>query len=128
MIYTFQCQSCFWETHDTISVPIGAPYPAPCQQCGGLVRRRVSFSFRRSLAPHFNQSTGNYVSNERDFADQLKRKSEEATLRTGMEHNYVPVDVTDAKALGVTDDGLEVTKRVRRNLGLDPAPTTKVII
>lgn len=75
------------------------------------MRRGCSFSFRRSMPEHFNNSTGQYVSNAMEFTDQLKRQSEAQSIRTGMDHNYVPVDVTEMKALGVTDDGLEETHR-----------------
>jgi hypothetical protein len=128
MIYPYQCNSCGAEAHHANFSPIGGHLDLPCQCCGGLMVRRASFQFRRSMAAHFNQSTGTYVSNEREFADGLKLASEEASARTGMDHNFIPVDVTDMKALGVTDEGLEHTKKVRRDTGLDAPSTTKVII
>jgi hypothetical protein len=67
------------------------------------------------MREHFNVSTGQFVNNEQQFADQLKIKSEEASLRTGMDHNFVPVDVTDMKALGVTEEGLEHTRRIHHD-------------
>jgi hypothetical protein len=70
------------------------------------------------MPEHFNASVGHYVSNSREFADQLKIKSEEASLRTGMDHNFQPVDVTEAKALGVTDEGLEQTHRTHHDRGI----------
>jgi hypothetical protein len=70
------------------------------------------------MPEHFNNATGQYVTNERAFGDQLKLKSEEMSARTGMEHNYQPIDITDMKALGVTDEGLEHTQRVHYNQGL----------
>jgi hypothetical protein len=79
------------------------------------------------MPEHFNQSTGTYISNTREFADELKRKSEEMSNRTGMTHNYQPVDVTDMKALGVTDEGLEHTHKVHRDTGITPPPTTRII-
>ena len=127
MIYSYICQSCQQEYHIAKFSPIGGHMDMPCQSCGGLVVRRASFVFRRGMAPHYNEATGSYVSSNRQFKDELKRKSEEATIRTGMEHNFQPVDVTEAKALGVTDDGLEVTHRVRHNLGITPPSTSTVI-
>lgn len=126
--YQYQCQDCFYELPLDVYAGIGISISNPCPCCGGLLVRRCSFTFRRSMPEHFNTSTGAYVSNERDFRDGLKRKSEEMSIRTGMTHNYQPVDVTDMKALGVTDDGLEETKRRRRAENLDPPSTTKVII
>lgn len=127
MIYAYSCQSCDSQEHHTGFRPIGAHLDKPCQSCGGLLLRRASFQFRRGMAPHFNQSTGTYVSSQREFNDGLKRASEAATLRTGMDHNFQPVDVTDMKSLGVTDEGLEETRRRRRAEGLDKPSTTKVI-
>ncbi len=119
MRYSYFCTICGNEDIDTHFERIGAVGPCPCIVCGSVMRRGYSFSFVRSMAEHFNNSTGQYVSNSRDFGDQLKRKSEEASLRTGMDHNFVPVDVTDAKALGVTDEGLEETHRRHHDASSD---------
>lgn len=83
-----------------------------------LDRRMKGMGFRpdyRSvqIAPvmqaHWNASTGTIVSSPKQFERELKRSSEEATERTGIPHNYVPVDVSDTTALGVTDEGLDAT-------------------
>lgn len=111
MRYSYFCTVCGNEDIDEQFSNIGAIGPHPCSICGSIMRRGCSFSFRRPMQEHFNTSTGTYVSNNRQFTDDLKRKSEEASLRTGMDHNFVPVDITDMKALGVTDEGLEETHR-----------------
>lgn len=75
---------------------------------------------------HLNSATGTVVSSATKHADDLKRASDAATARTGMEHRFVPHDNRDpdvARALGVTDEGLDVTRRRRRDAGLDPGPT-----
>lgn len=79
------------------------------------------------MQEHWNPTVGRYVANERDFNDGLKRASEAASLTTGMDHNYVPVDLRDREACGATEEGLEHSKRVRRAQGLDAPSTTKVI-
>lgn len=56
---------------------------------------------------HLNPSTGTVVSSRRGFKDDLKRLSDERSERTGISHNFVEVDITDKKALGVTDEGIE---------------------
>ena len=118
MRYSYFCAQCGAEDIDEICLPIGHTAPFPCRLCGGQMQRGVCFAIRRSMPEHFNVSTGQYVSNERSFADQLKIKSEEASLRTGMDHSFVPVDITDMKALGVTDEGLEHTHRIHHDQGL----------
>lgn len=69
------------------------------------------------MQPHFNNATGEYVTGERNFKDALKRKSEEMTVRTGMEHNYAPVDLREKDALGVTDEGLDETRKRLHDTG-----------
>lgn len=111
MRYSYFCTVCGNEDIDETFSYVGDIGPHPCSVCGSIMRRGFSFSFRRSMQEHFNTSTGTYVSTRRDFEDDLKRKSEEASHRTGMDHNFVPVDMNDMKALGVTDEGLEETHR-----------------
>lgn len=99
MIYEYLCD-------EAPHLPLLTDYPAdtiPCP-CGGTARRRWSVSFHRSMPEHFNHSVGRYVSNESDFSDALKQKSEEATEKTGIPHNFAPVDLTDTATLGVTED------------------------
>ena len=107
-LYEFRCIQCGLDEVMNRYYPIGEVIDFPCPVCGGRLKRVLSnFHFKRGMGEHFNPSIGGYVRNERDFLDGLKRKSEEATLRTGMDHNFVPVDLNDRKALGVTDDGME---------------------
>lgn len=100
-VYEFRCPH--GDTLDTDRTP---PF---CDECMSPMRRIWSFSFKRPMADHYNPSVGSYVRSEQDFTDKLKAMSDEATERTGIPHNYVPVDPTDRKALGVTDEGLDAT-------------------
>jgi predicted nucleic acid-binding Zn ribbon protein len=124
MRYSYECQECGNEAIDTEFHPIGHPHSRKCEACGGVLRRSVCFSIKRGMREHFNPTVGSYVSGERQFKDGLKRASESASIQTGTEHDYQPVDLRDMDALGVTDEGLEHTRKVRRDTGLDPAPTT----
>jgi hypothetical protein len=66
------------------------------------------------MPEHYNNAVGQFVTNKRQFYDGLKMKSEEASIRTGMDHNYEPIDpsdMADAKAHGVTDEGLDTTEK-----------------
>lgn len=77
----------------------------PCQ---GTLRRKWSFSTSIPFKEHFNSSAGQHISSRTQHADILKRASEIETLKSGVEHKYVPVDPADAKAVyGIKDDMLE---------------------
>ena len=52
---------------------------------------------KRSFAEHMNTATGKYTQTAAEHRENLKRASEKATLRTGIEHNYVPMDHADLK-------------------------------
>jgi hypothetical protein len=66
------------------------------------------------MAPHFNYALGAYVKNRQDFEDGLKRRSDEASERLGVEHRFRPVD---HDAVGATAEGMEPTERAARDSG-----------
>ena len=66
---------------------------------------------------HFNHSVGKPISDRRQFAAELRRKSEEMTERTGTPHNYVAVDLGDKTGLNVTDEGMDSTLRRQTETG-----------
>lgn len=73
-----------------------------------------SFNPIHSMPEHFNNTLGEHVSNPRQFSDGLKRKSEEVSIRTGISHDFQPVDPADMRdmaAHGVTEEGLDETRR-----------------
>lgn len=104
-IYEFRCRSCGWiEMYPTRDVD------ELCARClRGRMQRVWSFQMAPVWHAHPNHSTGTVVSDPRQFERDLARKSEEQTERTGIQHNYVPVDHSDTTKLGVTDAGLKET-------------------
>lgn len=72
------------------------------------------------MMSHFNATTNSPISSQRQFDDKLKAMSHEATLYSGQEHQYESVDITDTKALGVTEEGLDHTNRARMKAGRRP--------
>lgn len=98
--YEFYCPEC------GVSYERQSRTPIPCALCATVVKRRYSFTFRMPTDAHYNSSVGEYVRNDREFRDALKRKSEANSVATGIDHNYVPVDPYDTRSLGVTDEGL----------------------
>jgi hypothetical protein len=69
------------------------------------------------MPEHFNNSVGQFVTGKHNFRDVLKRQSEIQTIRTGIEHNYEPVDLRDQAACGATDEGLYETEKRQRDTG-----------
>lgn len=102
----------------------GNPVCTPCR--GGRMVRVFSFNQKPMMPEHLNSTTGQVVRSERQFRDQLKRQSEAETVRTGIEHNYVPVDVQDRQTLGVTAEGLDATYNRRRKLGMKTNDAMKI--
>lgn len=118
MIYEYKCPVCGWR--DT-STQRGDRLERVCVGCGHRTLHRVfSVGVRRPMQEHWNPTVNAPVSSMRQFEDMLKAKSEEYTLRTGIEARFVPHDPQDAKALGVTNAGLDSTNKVRATKGLKP--------
>lgn len=123
--YEYRCPEC----RNTILSPHRADRSvAWCRKCTEYREHRRVFGIyvARGMVEHYNQSIGAYVTSERQFRDELKRGAELETLRTGIEHNYEPVDMSDTKSLGVTAEGLEATNRVRVAEGKKPIDLDKI--
>lgn len=123
-VYEWRCPNC--QTPYQSQRALGDLTPPTCPTCQTPVRRRYSsIAFKLPMPEHYNASVGAYVSNETQFKDHLKVQSEQATLRTGLEHNFVPHDPRESKQeLGITEEGLEATYRRRRELGLPTGEET----
>lgn len=83
----------------------------------GLIVKKFSVAVKRPMAEHFNLGTGRWETSMRSIEEHYKKASEEATERTGIPHNFKPVDLRDKEALGVTDEGLDATARAKRESG-----------
>lgn len=124
----FKCKACGWTDDEFGDCGIGESIEGPCPLCNSGPRQRiVSFAFHRGMPEHYNMAVGKHVSNSRHFSDELKRKSEELTIRTGMDYDYQPVDYRDKDACGATDEGLDSTYRRLHNTGESPSKTTTII-
>jgi hypothetical protein len=78
--------------------------------CGASAHRNFRFRTQTAFQPHFNQTLGHHVNNAAEFKDGLKRASEEATLKTGMEHDFQPVDLADHQTFGISDNEAQEQK------------------
>lgn len=113
--YQYRCASCkvIFTTLSRTEIP-------PCPVCNHESTRDFQFQFRPSTPEHFNTSLGQYVSNERELRDAIKRQSDEASERNGIEHNMeflTRADMADPSAHGVTDEGLDDTRRAWHDMG-----------
>lgn len=77
--------------------------------------RRYSFYSPTAFQPHFNHAVGQYVRTKAEFSDALKVLSDKQTARTGIPHNYVPVDQSESIAFGADDQGMDDYHRNRYN-------------
>jgi len=92
-----------------------------CPLCLGSATRKFTFNVSGSMKEHWNTAVGQYVSNRQEMDDALKRQSEAASVRTGVDHEFVrvdPADMRDPSAHGVSEDSLEETRRRQRDLAL----------
>lgn len=127
--YEYRCPEC--KNRSQLQMSIGeyslwSQFECVECYCGTTMVRVFSFNQKPMMPEHLNSTTGQVVRSERDFRDQLKRQSEAETVRTGIEHNYVPVDVQDRQTLGVTAEGLDATYNRRRKLGMKTNDAMKI--
>lgn len=118
-IYEFKCSTCkqiYTSSQRILETPtcrmrtnLTDTYGSCTLVCGGILKRVFNFNLKHSMPEHFNHSVGKHVTNESKLRDEFKRLSDAATERTGIPHNYVPVDPMDKETLGVTDEGLDAT-------------------
>lgn len=114
--YQYRCAGCkvVFTTLSRTEIP-------PCPVCGNESKRDFSFFFKPDTPEHFNHSVGTYVTNERELRDAIKRKSDEASERNGIEHNLEfmsRADMADMGAHGVTEEGLDDSRKAWHDMGL----------
>lgn len=118
MIYEYKCPEC---KSRAISEKRADRIPGVvCQGCHTIqeFRRVFSINVAPVMQEHFNATVQKPISSNRQFVEELKRESERASLQTGMEHRYEPIDPTDKQGLGVTDEGIDQSNRIRQKQGL----------
>ncbi len=66
------------------------PHPRPeCKPgCFGCKAASVILRNRTAFQPHFNYAVGQHVNTEREFKSLLRRRADENSIATGMDHNY----------------------------------------
>jgi hypothetical protein len=94
--------------------------------CGNVYRRVFYCNPTSFFQSHYNHSVGEFVTNRQQFLDTLKRKSDEQSATTGVEHNYQPVDAGDTRSMGVTDEGFDATAKRRHDHAIREQQATPV--
>lgn len=122
-LYGYQCRECgqeYLSKHRGNYLVDQDGFMIRCSACGNdEVKRRYSVATHRGMPEHLNRTTNTVISSDRQFRDELKRKSEAEFLRTGIPCQYEPIDPEEAKAAVIASDGvgLESTNRARVNAG-----------
>ncbi len=103
MRYEYKCPTC---DSRLITGARGDRLDAECTHCGdpGPHVRVFSISVHRPLAEHWNETVQAPVRGMDGFKRALKKRGDEYGERTGIQVNYQPLDMSDRKAVGVTDD------------------------
>ena len=128
-MYSYVCGSCNVETESREFSSIGKAHPSSsCPLCGGILWRAASMpAFRRPMEEHFNHSVGRVIHSDAQFRSELSRASDERSELLGVDHKFVPFDVGDKEACGVTDEGLDETAKKRHDSGQSTS-TKKIIV
>lgn len=109
-VFDFQCVECGKVLEHNYST-----YPYPCSLCSGRMKRKFQVAIKKTFTPHYNSAVGKYISNEHEFREELRRKSDETSESSGTEHNYTMVDLRDKP--GVTEDAADAIEQGNRIRG-----------
>lgn len=118
--YDYECDACGAGQSHIFSIADyehikDVPFACPCDK--GWARRKFSFSFRMPFSDGYAPTLGRHVTGDRDLREGMRIASAQATERTGIEHNFQPIDVRDHKTLGVTEEGLAADNKLRHDRG-----------
>lgn len=111
MRYGYRC-----EDHGSIDTDFRADWAwCPYGEDMHRAKREWSFIVDSSFEPYFAPSFGTIVKSRTHAKDLAKIASEEATIRTGIPHNYEVIETHDDEAAGVdTEHKKHVLDETRR--------------
>lgn len=124
--YDFKCDRCglFCESHSRESTIWHCPrcirYQTVDHDPEFVPLRKVirsSPSIARVWHGHKDLTTGDWITDRKQFKESLHVASEVATDRLGMEHRFIEVDPSDKDNLGLTDEGMDSTHDAHVKLG-----------
>lgn len=123
MIYLYECRECGQQYNSRIQGNWAVTANGDDLYCCHLlVKRKYQLAVHRPMLDHFNNTTGTVIGSDRQFREELKAMSEVATNKTGIEHDYQPIDPEIPRKVVEQSDarGLESTNRVRVASGGKP--------
>lgn len=105
-VFSYRCPGCD-ARHSTVGAVGADPPRVYCETCDAWMKR--DYRTDRPLpAPvwqeHWNPSTNSLISDRKQLAAELRRKSDEASEHTGIAHSYVPVDRADIPSMADLSD------------------------
>ena len=120
-VYEFICKN-----HEP-PIYIEAPGALPCPACGVVMKKNwacVQLRGAPAFQPHFNHAVGRYVSSSRDFDEALRRGGEDQNT------TLTRIDPGDYASITPSTDteAIETSARIRRDNGLTPPTTTRIIV
>lgn len=121
--YDFKCPHCRVRVTLTMGIQqyeegVYAKMGPTCRPCNQRMRRSYSpLPFVMPMPGHMNETVGRYVTGKKDFVDGLHRASDAATERTGILHNFQPIDMRDSDVTGVNEETLADINRTRHDAG-----------
>ena len=102
-MYEYRCGSC------------GSVFLDRCQgstrecACGAVAKRVWGFRVTNYVRGWVDPLSGIEFSDQKKAEHEMRKRSEEATERTGIPHSFTFADWRDVKTLKVTDEGLDAT-------------------
>ena len=133
--YKFRCDECGVERIEVMSFKEHAATRGnpghwlldPAAGCRGILKQVFDFQFHRGMPEHYNASLGARVSTPGQIQSALSRQSDEMSARMGFDHHYELVDPHDPQSAGVTEQGMEETRKRARDTGATTA-TKKIVV
>ena len=100
--YEYRCDNC----GDFLTqYPIGqAPDIEICAGCGAECRRRYTIFMKEVMHEHWNHSAQAPVSSVRQHNEMLKKQSDEASERLGMDHNFESIPIHELRQKHAEED------------------------
>lgn len=127
--YAWKCRDCQREILHFFEIDADRPSTISCPRCGGIARRRFSFTKPAPFEDQYDRKAGRWITSKRGLEEEARRRSAEKSEKYGFEHDYTVHDARDpatAEHFGVTDEGLQATHDRAVEEGRKPA-TGKIV-
>ena len=126
--YEWRCNDCGRPQLHFFEIDADRPATISCS-CGGIARRRFSFTKPAPFEGQYDQPSGRWISSKRGLEEAARRRSAEQSEKRGFEHNVVVHDARDPATkeyFDVGEEGLQSQHDSQVARGEKPA-TGKVV-